>query len=93
MPEGSQRLAYLIVLGGPLKGRRHDLEEVVTEVLIGADESCHLTVDRPSISPIHARLWADLNVVNVYDTSAPTGVYVNDDRVEREAQVRDGDIL
>ena len=53
----------------------------------------HLTVDLPSISPIHARIWSDLNAATVYDTRAPQGVYVNDDRVEREARIRDGDIL
>jgi hypothetical protein len=93
MAEGASRLSSLVVLGGPLKGRRHDLEEVVTEVLIGSDDSCHLTVDLPTISPIHARIWADLNDVTVYDTKAPQGVYVNDDRVPGEAKVRDGDVL
>jgi hypothetical protein len=93
MAEGASRLSSLVVLGGPLKGRRHDLEEVVTEVLIGADDSCHLTVDLPTISPIHARIWADLNDVTVYDTKAPLGVYVNDDRVLGEAKVKDGDVL
>ncbi len=93
MAESAQRLSSLIVLGGPLKGRRHDLEEVVTEVLIGADESCHLTVDLPKISPIHARIWSDLNVVTVYDTRAPQGLYVNDERVRGEARVSDGDVL
>ncbi|MGD8894459.1 MAG: FHA domain-containing protein, partial [Acidobacteriota bacterium] len=93
MAEGAQRLRSLIVVGGPLKGRRHDLAEVVTEVLIGADDSCHLTVDLPKISPIHARIWSDLNVVTVYDTRAPQGLYVNDVRVQGEAKVSDGDVL
>ncbi len=87
MAEGAQRLASLIVVGGPLDGRRHDLEEVVTEVLIGADQSCHLTVDLPTISPIHARIWSDLNVVTLYDTRAPQGLYVNDEAVQGETSL------
>lgn len=93
MPEQARRLAALSVLGGPLHGRRHDLEEVVTEVLIGSDADCHLHVDLPSISPIHARLWTDLNGIVAHDTHAPRGLYVNTERVEGEAPVREGDML
>lgn len=87
------RLAALVVVGGPLKDRRYELEEVVAEVLIGSDPDCHLHVDLPGISPIHARLWADLNSVTAYDTHAPRGIYVNDEQVTGQAQVHAGDWL
>jgi hypothetical protein len=93
MPEQARRLAALSVLGGPLHGRRHELEEVVTEVLIGSDADCHLHVDLPSISPIHARLWTDLNGAVAHDTRAPRGLYVNTQRVVDQAPVTDGDML
>ena len=73
MSEGQLRLVSLTILGGPLDGRRYDPEEVVGEILIGSDESCHLVVDQPGISPIHAKIWADLDESTVYDTSAPLG--------------------
>jgi len=93
MSEDRLRLASLSVLGSPLHGRRYDPEEVVGEVLIGSDESCHLVVDLPSISPIHAKIWTDLDDCKVKDTSAPRGVYVNTERVEQEARIDEGDVL
>ena len=83
----------LNVLSGPLAGQRFVLEEVVDNVLIGSDPSCKVHLDAPGVSPIHARLWIDLHGATVYDTNSPRGVYVNDDRVVREAPVHNGDIL
>ena len=87
------RLASISVLGGSLHGRRRDLEEVVAEVLVGSDPDCHLVVDLPSVSPIHARLWTDLDQAEVRDTRAPRGLYVNTERVEGQAILRPGDVL
>jgi len=93
MADQKLRLASLAVLGGALHGRRHNPDEVVGEILVGSDPDCHLVVDLPGISPIHARVWADLDQVIVYDTHAPRGVYVNTTRVEKETPVVDGDML
>jgi hypothetical protein len=93
MSEDHLRLVSISVLGGPLHGRRHSPDEVVAEILIGSDPGCHLVVELPGISPIHAKLWADLNESTVYDTSAPRGVYVNTERVTDKARVGDGDVL
>ncbi|HEX9188445.1 MAG TPA: FHA domain-containing protein, partial [Vicinamibacteria bacterium] len=87
------RLASLSVLGGSLHGRKRDLEEVVAEVLVGSDPDCHLVVDLPSVSPIHARLWTDLDQAEVHDTRAPRGVFVNTERVDGQAILRPGDML
>ena len=93
MSEGHLRLVSLSILGGSLHGRRHNPDEVVAEILIGSDPDCHLVVELPGISPIHAKVWADLSESTVYDTSAPRGVYVNTERVEQKAPIRAGDVL
>ncbi len=93
MAEERLRLVSLTVLGGALHGRRYDPDEVVTEILIGADTDCHLVVDQPGVSPIHARVWADLDQSTVHDTHAPRGLYVNATRVEGEAPIGEGDVL
>src|SRR6185369_16430537 len=90
MPE---KRPSLNVLSGPLEGRNFVLEDAVDNILIGSDASCQFVLDTPGVSPIHARLWVDLNGATVYDTNSPNGVYVNDDRVVKEAPVRNGDIL
>ncbi|MGE5125387.1 MAG: IPT/TIG domain-containing protein [Betaproteobacteria bacterium] len=87
------RLAALTVLGGSLHGRRYQPEEVVGEVLIGSDPDCHLVVDLPSVSPIHARVWCDLDASKVHDTHAPRGLYLNARRVESEAPLGRNDVL
>ena len=87
------RLAALTVLGGSLHGRRYQPEEVVGEVLIGSDPDCHLVVDLPAISPIHARVWCDLDASKVHDTRAPRGLYLNARRVEGEAPLGRNDVL
>ncbi len=89
-PSTSPRLT---ILGGPLSGRELTLDEAVDNILIGSDSSCRFHLDHPGVSPIHARLWVDWQGVTVYDTGAPEGVYLNDDRVPRSAPVRNGDIL
>lgn len=93
MSDERLRLAALAVHGGPLDGRRYEPEEVVSEVLIGSDPDCHLAVDLPSISPIHARIWTDLDKLLVYDTRAPRGLWINESRVEGQAPVGAGDVL
>ena len=89
----STKSPRLTILGGPLSGRELTLDEAVDNILIGSDSSCRFHLDTPGVSPIHARLWVDWQGVTVYDTGAPEGVYLNDDRVERSAPVRNGDIL
>src|SRR5580765_3247351 len=89
----AEKRPSLNVLSGPLAGRNFVLEDAVDNILIGSDASCQFVIDAPGVSPIHARLWMDLNGATVYDTNSPNGVYVNDDRVVKEAPVRNGDIL
>ena len=89
----AEKRPSLNVLSGPLSGRKLVLEDAVDNILIGSDPSCGFVLDTPGVSPIHARLWVDLNGATVYDTNSPAGVYVNDDRVVKEAPVRNGDIL
>jgi hypothetical protein len=93
MSEGHLRLVSLSILGGSLHGRRHNPDEVVAEILIGSDPDCHLVIELPGISPIHAKVWADLSESTVYDTSAPRGVYVNTERVQDKARIGEGDVL
>ena len=86
----AEKRPSLNVLSGPLSGRKLVLEDAVDNILIGSDPSCGFVLDTPGVSPIHARLWVDLNGATVYDTNSPNGVYVNDDRVVKEAAVRNG---
>src|SRR5258706_4940770 len=92
MPEESNRPS-LTILGGPMGGKALVLEEDVDNILIGSDPSCRFHLPLPGVSPIHARLWVDLQGITVYDTNSPQGLYVNDDRVVGQSLLRNGDIL
>jgi hypothetical protein len=87
------KLPSLTVLSGPQAGTRFVIEDAVDNILIGSDPSCRFCLDTPGVSPIHARLWIDLSGLIVHDTNSPHGVYVNDDRVDSPAPLRNGDIL
>ncbi len=87
------KVSSLTVLGGPLNGTSFRLDQAIDEIMIGSDAGCSFALDLPGVSPIHARFWLDLDGAKVYDTRSPRGVYVNDDRVDGEAPVRDGDVL
>lgn len=85
--------ARLTILNGPLAGRELALEASVDNVLIGSDGSCRFHIPTPGISPIHARIWLDAGGVTVYDTHSPRGLYINDDRVNGQAPLKNGDVL
>src|SRR5512138_3100373 len=83
----------LTVLGGVPAGTRFVLEEAVDNVLVGSDPSCRFCIASPGVSPVHARIWIDDTGITVYDTNSPRGLYVNDDRVEGQVRLRNGDII
>ena len=93
MPASPPSGSSLTVLGGPLKGQCLIVDEAADEILVGSDPDCGFCLDLPGVSPIHARIWLEVDGVTVFDTRSPHGVYVNDDRVAGQAPLRDGDIL
>jgi hypothetical protein len=76
-----------------MAGTRFELEEEVDNILIGSDPSCRFCLPLAGVSPVHARLWIDRSGATVYDTNSPRGLYVNDDRVNGQLPLRNGDIL
>ena len=83
----------LTVLSGSLGGTVFVVDDSTDNVLIGSDPSCRFALPDTAVDPIHARLWIDLEGITVYDTNSPRGVYINDDRVQGQARLRNGDIL
>jgi hypothetical protein len=83
----------LTVLSGSKAGTVFVVDDSVDNVLIGSDASCRFSLPDTGVDPIHARLWIDLEGITVYDTDSPRGIYINDDRVEGQSRLRNGDIL
>jgi hypothetical protein len=93
MAETPPEAASLTILAGPYKGQRLVLDDAVDDVLIGSDPDCRMCIEMDGVSPIHARLWLDPEGAILYDTRSAAGVYVNDDRVNERAPLRDGDVI
>lgn len=93
MADSSSEQPSLTVVGGPLVGQRLVLDDAVANLLIGSDPSCDLYLPHDSVSPIHARLWMDLEGAVLHETSSPHGVYVNDVRVAGKHPLHNGDIV
>jgi hypothetical protein len=83
----------LVLLSRPLTGARFAFDDGLDEAYIGSDESCRFYLNLPQVSPVHARLWLEQDVIMVVDTQSRTGVYVNDDKVVGKGALRSGDVL
>lgn len=83
----------LIVLSGSMGGTVFVVDDSVDNILVGSDPTCRFALPGTGVDPIHARLLIDLEGMTVYDTNSPRGVYINNDRVNGEARLRNGDIL
>jgi hypothetical protein len=68
-------------------------EEGGAAALIGSDASCTFRIEVSGVSPIHARVTLESDGLRVHDTQSPRGLYVNDDRIDGSAPLRNGDIL
>ena len=79
----------LTILGGPLAGRGTPVGP--GETLIGSDPSCHLQI--PGASPVHARIRVEAEGYVLHEGHSAAGTWVNDDRVQDRAVLRDSDIL
>ncbi len=93
MPQAPTHGSSLTVLGGLLDGTTYSLGTSFEELLVGSDPGCHVHVDLPGVSPLHANLLVEASGVTVRDTRSPRGVFVNDDRVTQPTRLRDSDIL
>jgi hypothetical protein len=79
----------LKVFSGPGSGSSVPLDPIETR--IGSDATCQLQI--PGVSPVCARLRQEAEGYVLYDAQGAGGVFVNDDRVNGRAVLRDGDIL
>jgi pSer/pThr/pTyr-binding forkhead associated (FHA) protein len=85
------RVPLLVVIGGPLKGGRHQVTP--TGLRIGRGEDCDITLPDTNVSRHHAEVLLHNSAVWVKDAGSRNGVFVNDKRVVRPKQMGPGDRL
>ena len=76
------RIPVQVVIEGPLKGKRFEIESGEGSTIGRADE-CDITIPDPDVSRQHARVILHNAGVWVQDDNSRNGVFVNDKRVVR----------
>ncbi len=61
------------------------------EFIIGRSTECHLVLDDPSVSRVHAAIIHEGENLRVEDKGSRNGIRINKDRVTRSAALKDGD--
>jgi diguanylate cyclase (GGDEF)-like protein len=82
--------SILIEIHGPNLGKNHRIQD--TEVTIGRDPGCTITLDQENVSRSHCKLERVRSAIYVEDLKSTNGTYLNDVPVRRE-RLRHGDLL
>jgi hypothetical protein len=61
--------------------------------LIGRGAECHVLLEGPRVSRIHARLVVDSRSATVEDLGSANGVFVNGQRIDGGLRLQDGDLV
>ena len=85
------QLSLLVLTPGKWEGK--SVPVTVSPFLIGRDAKCHLRPASPAISNRHCDLFVRDGKVYVRDSGSTNGTFVNEQRVQGEQEIRDGDRL
>jgi pSer/pThr/pTyr-binding forkhead associated (FHA) protein len=77
----------------PLDGGADSIEIDKDLTLVGRKEDCDLRLDHKSVSKMHCIIVKTDGLLLVRDLGSTNGTRVNDLPVQREAALRDGDVL
>ena len=77
-----------VVEGDSLRGKTFDLG---TELTIGRNEKCHITLDDTYVSQTHARIFSRGDTYLVEDLGSTNGTYINRKRITSPVELRRGD--
>lgn len=83
--------AALVVIYGIDLGRKYDLSK--SEVIIGRSSKADIQIDQESISRNHARVNSTEQGVWLRDLSSTNGTFVNDEMVDGDFLLRNGDLV
>jgi diguanylate cyclase (GGDEF)-like protein len=83
--------AALVVIYGLDLGRKYDLSK--SETIVGRASKADICVDQESVSRNHASITNTKKGVRIRDLGSTNGTFVNDDLVEGERELRNGDLV
>ena len=85
------RAAALVVIHGEDLGKKFDLTEA--HCRIGRAPASEIVVDQDSVSRIHALVSNEDGRITVKDVGSTNGTFVNDEPVEGEIRLHNGDLI
>jgi pSer/pThr/pTyr-binding forkhead associated (FHA) protein len=85
------KLSLLVVTSGKQEGKTIEIK--LPQFLVGRDPQCHLRPASPLISKRHCALIQRDGKAFIRDFGSTNGTYVNDERVEGERELHNGDQL
>jgi hypothetical protein len=77
-----------VIEGEKHKGKSFDIGD---ELMIGRGDKCHIVLDDPYVSTVHARLFPKDTSTMVEDMGSTNGTYLNRKRISAPAEVHKGD--
>lgn len=83
--------AALVVIYGLDLGRKYDLAK--PETIVGRASKADICVDQESVSRNHASITNTKKGVRIRDMGSTNGTFINDDLVEGERDLRNGDLV
>jgi two-component system, cell cycle response regulator len=83
--------AALVVIHGTELGRKYDLLQ--DETVVGRSSHSDICLDEESVSRKHAALSVREEQISVRDFGSTNGTYVNDEPVQEESRLRNGDFV
>lgn len=94
---GDKKTPTLTMVSEPERGRRVSIDLRNRAVFLGRDEGCELSIDDPSVSRRHARLYREQRAgeraaIVLQDLGSTNGTYVNDIPTER-THLQSGDAI
>jgi diguanylate cyclase (GGDEF)-like protein len=87
----NRKCACFIQYSGSALGRRYILD--AAQVTIGRSPSTGIVIAEASVSREHARCTLSVNRVDLEDLGSSNGTFINDQKIQGRAPLRDGDII
>ena len=79
---------WIVIESGPAQGAA---AEVTGQLQIGSDAACDLSIQAPDVAPRHAVARAADGILTLMDLGAPTGTFINGERLNGSRALAPGD--
>jgi FHA domain len=79
---------WIVIESGPAQG---EAAEVAGQLQIGSDPACDLSIQASDVAPRHAVARASDGILTLMDLGAPTGTFINGERLNGSRALAPGD--